>query len=109
RRGRKFARIFSQSVWTRRFAGDSALVGKTIQLDGRAWTVVGIMPPGFSFPDRGDAWVPFAADPNESHANRHYAGAIGRLAPGVTVEQAHADLHRSDADLQERFPDQNLF
>ncbi|HMC56572.1 MAG TPA: ABC transporter permease [Gemmatimonadaceae bacterium] len=106
--GRNHEIIISHRLWTRRFGSDSALVGKTLQLDGRPWTVIGVMPPGFNFPDRGDAWEPFAADPNESHGNRQYAGAIGRLAPGVSVEQARADLHRIDADLEARFRDENL-
>jgi putative ABC transport system permease protein len=100
--------ILSDALWKRRYAADTTIVGKTIMANGRSLTVVGIMQPGFNFPDNGDIWVPFTTNPaNESHGNRGYAGAIGRLKPGVTFEQATADLHRIDAELQKQFPDQN--
>lgn len=105
--GRNFEVIISHGLWQRRFASDSTIVGKTIQLDGRAWTVVGVMPARFNFPDRGDLWVPFAAESNEARGNRGYAGAIARIAPGVTLAQATDDLHRIDADLAARFPEDN--
>jgi len=105
--GNHYEVIISHSLWQRRFASDSNIVGKTTRLDGRAWTVVGVMPPGFMFPERGDYWAPFAAYPNEERQNRGYAGAIGRLKPGVTVGQGRDDLHRVDADLVTRFPDSN--
>jgi predicted permease len=105
--GRHYETIISHGLWQRRFGGDSTIVGKPIQLDGRPWTVVGVMPPGFHFPDRGDYWVPFAAGPEEQRENRGYAGAIGRLAPGVTLAQARGDLYRVDADLAARFPESN--
>jgi putative ABC transport system permease protein len=108
--GRQYEAIISHRLWQRRFAGDATIVGKTMALDGRAWTIVGVMPPSFNFPDRGDLWVPFAADPaggDASHGNRGYAGAIGRMRPGVTLAQATQDLHRIDADLAREFPNDN--
>lgn len=105
--GRHYEVIISHNLWQRRFASDSGIVGKAALLDGRAWTVIGVMPPGFNFPDRGDYWVPFAAGPDEQRQNRGYAGAIGRLRPGVTLDQARGDLHRIDADLATQFPDDN--
>src|SRR4029078_10301278 len=78
-RGRSPVALISHRLWLRRFGGDSALVGRTIMLDGRSRTVVGVMSPGFNFPDQGDVWVPFTTDPaQERHGNRGYAGAIGR-------------------------------
>jgi putative ABC transport system permease protein len=105
--GNQFEVLISHRVWSGRFASDSGIVGRTISMDGRPWTVVGVMPPRFNFPDRGDYWVPFAAGPNERHDDRGYAGAIGRLKPGTTVAQGIADLRRIDADLAARFPDAN--
>ena len=100
--------LLGDALWRRRYAADTAIVGRPITIDGRAFTVVGVMPPGFSFPERGELWTPFSIDPaNEEHGNRYHAGAIGRMRPGVTVVQARDDLHRIDADLQRRFPDQN--
>ncbi|HEV8215057.1 MAG TPA: ABC transporter permease [Gemmatimonadaceae bacterium] len=108
-RGRAPVALISHRLWMRRFGGDSTLVGRTINLDGRAHTLVGVMSPGFNFPDRGDVWVPFKTDPaQESHGDRGYAGAIGRIKPGVSVAQATADLHRVDAMLAREFPNENF-
>jgi putative ABC transport system permease protein len=107
--GRHHVTLLSHRLWQRRFASDSTIVGKSTTIDGRAYTVVGVMPPGFNFPERGDVWFPFAVTPSEeSHGNRGYAGAIGRLAPGVTIEQARADLHVIDAAMVREFPNENF-
>ncbi|HEV8497242.1 MAG TPA: ABC transporter permease [Gemmatimonadaceae bacterium] len=101
--------LLSDRLWRRRFGAEKGLVGKTITVDGRAYTVVGVMPPNFNFPERGDVWVPFSTTAaNEAHGNRGYAGAIGRLAPGATLATARADFHRIDANLERAFPDENF-
>ena len=99
--------LLGDQLWRRRFAGDSTIVGKAITVDGLAYVVVGVMKPNFSFPDNGNMWVPFTMPAKEPHGNRVYAGAIGRLNPGITVEQGRADLHRIDAELQKQFPEEN--
>jgi putative ABC transport system permease protein len=107
--GRNYEVLLSHRLWRRRFGAVKGIVGKTITVDGRAHTVVGVMPPNFNFPDRGDMWVPFSTTAaNEAHGNRGYAGAIGRLAPGATLETARADFHRIDANLERAFPDENF-
>jgi len=107
--GRHYVALLSHRLWQRRFAGDSAIVGKRLTIDGRSRTVVGVMPPAFNFPERGDVWFPFAANPaEEAHGNRGYAGAIGRLRPGVTIDQARSDLHVIDAALVREFPNENF-
>src|SRR5207237_7987414 len=70
---------------------------------------VGILPPHFILPDRGMIWTPFGTGPaEERHENRGYAGAIGRLRPGVTIEQARADLGAVSSRLQKDFPTENF-
>ena len=97
--------LISDRLWRRRFGADSSIVGKNISIDGVSVMVVGVMQPGFNFPERGDLWRPFIGDPaTEIRDNRGYAGAIGRMKRGVSVEQARADLHRVDADLARQFP-----
>jgi putative ABC transport system permease protein len=97
--------LLSDRLWRRRFGADSAIVGKSITADGRSVMVVGVMQPTFNFPERGDLWVPLAVNPaTEIRDNRFYAGAIGRMKSGVTIEQARADLHRVDAELVRQFP-----
>jgi putative ABC transport system permease protein len=106
--GRDRVVILSHGLWQRRFAGDSTIVGRTITMDAAPYTVVGVMPPNFNFPDRGQLWVPFASGAaREVRANRMYAGAIGRLKPGVTFAQAEADLAAVSRALEQQFPDDN--
>src|SRR5205085_9595793 len=61
--GRQYVALLSHGLWQRRFAGDRTIVGKRITIDGRAYVVVGVMPPAFNFPERGDLWLPFAVNP----------------------------------------------
>ena len=104
--GRDLVVLLSHRLWERRFGSDSTIVGKRITIDSRAHTVVGVMPPSFNFPDRGDIWLPFAVTPSkEEHGNKGYAGAIGRLKPGLTLAQARADLHVIDAEMARTFPE----
>jgi putative ABC transport system permease protein len=106
--GRNYVALISERLWRARFGADSAIVGKEVRLDGRPHVVVGVMPPRFNFPDRGDVWVPFSTNvANEGHGNRGYAGAIGRMRGGITIEAARADLHTIDARLQREFPEEN--
>jgi predicted permease len=101
--------LLSYGLWQRRFGGDSSIVGRMISMDGRSHLVAGVMPPNFNFPDRGEFWMPFAYDGSitESHGDRGYAGAIGRLKPGVTLEQAKADFQVVSTRLQKEFPNDN--
>jgi putative ABC transport system permease protein len=101
--------LLGYGLWQRRFAGDRTVVGRTITVNGRPHTVVGVMPPRFNFPERGEAWVPFGAPKwaTEERMARQYAGALGRLKPGVTLEQARADLDRVSAELQRVYPREN--
>jgi putative ABC transport system permease protein len=72
--------LIGHGLWQRRFGGDSGIVGRRVVVGSKMTTIVGIMPPRFNFPDRGDVWIPFKPRPGaESHGNRVFAGAIGRL------------------------------
>jgi putative ABC transport system permease protein len=66
------------------------------------------MPRRFAFPDRGQVWIPFTPQPQEMRENRMYAGAIGRLAPGVSLAQARADLATISARLQREYTKENF-
>ncbi|MFN2566547.1 MAG: ADOP family duplicated permease [Gemmatimonadaceae bacterium] len=107
--GRDNVVLLGYGLWQRRFGGDRSVVGRTITVNGRPHTVVGVMPPRFNFPERGEAWVPFGAPAwaTEQRSSRQYAGALGRLKPGVRLEQAGADLDRISAELQRAYPREN--
>ena len=92
--------VIGEELWHERFGGDPAILGKPIRLDGQAYTVVGIAPRALGIPHgsqvlRSQVWVPMRFSPNElSQRRSSYLMALGRLAPGATVQSAHAELVR---------------
>ena len=87
--------VISYELWQRAFAGDPALVGKQIDLDGRKTLVLGVMPPGFDIHDsRGEIWLPMGLDPsNRQNRGSHFLYLVGRMKQGVGLRQANAELN----------------
>jgi len=84
--------VLSYGLWTRRYASDPSILGKTIQLNGNPYTVLGVMPPEFQYRNREFAlWTPLMFNPNEARTTFDYA-CIARLKPGVTLAQAQAEM-----------------
>jgi predicted permease len=98
--------LLSDHLWRTRFAADSGVVGKTIRLSDNVFTVVGVMPVNFKFPDWADLWLPPGPLNGDELTNpvRHAAGFIGRLKPGVTAGQASARLTALSARLAAEHP-----
>ncbi len=100
--------VISHGFWTRRFAAKDEALESTVQVNGRAMRIIGVMPPGFDFPAKDtDFWVPTA--PNEQQRGARgsfWLQSVGRLKPGVPVDQAQADLARINSDIVTRFPQQ---
>jgi len=107
--------VVSHALWQRRFGGDPELVGKSITLDGQSYTVVGITPAGFQYPDRTEVWVPpfrLAPTLNERMDPTQVRGfgmlsAVALLKPGVSLQQAASDMETVTARLRQQFPDTN--
>jgi putative ABC transport system permease protein len=99
--GRQLVAILSDGLWRRKFGGDPGVIGRSITLDRRAYTIVGVMPRTFSFPSRGphinnvpaDVFVPMAFTAGELRAfgSMYNKTVIARLKPGVTAQQAEAE------------------
>ena len=106
-KGSEHVVILGYGLWQRRFSGDRNIVGRTVTIDLKPYTVVGVMPRGFAFPENGQAWIPFIPYPDELHGNRGYAGAIGRLKPGITPQLAQRDLDVIMERLAREFPNEN--
>ena len=107
--GRDQVAVLSHGVWQRRFGSDPGVVGRTVRLDGDAYRIVGIMPPGFRFPEDGpDAWVPLTF-PAEVSTQRgaHYLSVIGRLKSGVALERANAEMRSIAGNLARQYPNTN--
>ena len=98
--------LLSDHLWRTRFAADAAMVGKTIRLNDDVFTVVGVMPAGFKFPDWADLWLPPGPLSGDELINpvRHAAGFIGRLKSGVTSQQAEARLTALSTRLAAEHP-----
>jgi putative ABC transport system permease protein len=105
--------VLSDQLWRDRFDGDPGMVGNTIQLDGGAYTVVGIMPPGFVHPTpwgMGDpylAWIPVREDPWIHNRNSFSYQVLARLGEGVPVGTAQENMNQIGARLEEAFPEIN--
>src|SRR5258708_17071033 len=95
-------------MWQRRFGGDRRLIEKTVQVNGRSYTVIGIMPKDFDYPVPAELWVPLALTPAE-RAERAELNleALGRLKPGVSVAQARAALGNFCKQLEQEYPKTN--
>ena len=102
--GRHDTVVLSHSLWQKRFGGDKDIVGKRITLDGQSRTVIGVLetPPT----SHAALWVPLSLD-NDEREDRggHYLGVLGRLKPGVSLEQARADMASIASNLARQYPD----
>lgn len=97
--------VIGHDLWTRKFAADSSVVGKTIRLGATVHTVVGVMPEGFAFPVNYSLWIPFnVASDNYKPRDGPAFFAVGQLAPGATLEQAQADIDRISAAIAQASP-----
>jgi len=115
-----FKLILSDDFWRQHFGGDSNVLGRTIELDRRLYTVIGVMPPRFQYPIQSEPiefYVTIAEDaamsdgskPVTQERGNHMMEAIARLKPGITVDQAQADLSMVAARLEKQYPDTNSY
>jgi putative ABC transport system permease protein len=97
--------VLSEQFWTQRLDRDPNILGKTVELSGDAYTVVGVVSRDFDMREFGEQelWVPFQLDPNTTDQG-HYFQTVARLKPGVELAQAQARLETSAAAYRERFP-----
>ncbi|MFY1826212.1 ABC transporter permease [Myxococcus fulvus] len=108
--------VLSHGLWTRRFGADRSVLGRTMELDGNTYEVVGVMPEGFDFP-REDSqepvglWAPLAARDfvrsNWESRGTHLLSGVGRLAPGFTAQQAQQEAQGVMRALAQTYPDTN--
>ena len=106
--GKEHVVVLSHRLWATEFGGDPALVGQTITLNGEAFTVIGVMPEGSVF-DRTSQrmWRPLAFTTGERTRNFHWLQVFARLKPGVSIEQARAEMDGIGARIAQDYPDSN--
>jgi putative ABC transport system permease protein len=102
--------IIANGLWKNRYGSDPSIVGRTIKINSRPSTVIGIMAPDMKFPFNNDVWLPLSQLPpevlNAKRGVRNFQ-VIGRLAPGLTIAQARAELDAIVSRLAHDFPDTN--
>jgi putative ABC transport system permease protein len=107
--------VVSNALWQRRFGSDPSLVGKPIALDGKNYTVIGVAPAGFQYPDKTEVWVPPIKLVPELYPNQDvtrtrgmgYLAAVATTKPGVSLPQAAAEMETITARLRQQYPDTN--
>ena len=107
--------VISDALWRSRFGGDRGVVGTPIKLDGRNYTVVGIAPPRFQYPDKTEAWLPplklvpelFEDQDVTQTRGMGYLAAVAFLKPSVSLPQAAAEMETITARLRQQYPESN--
>ena len=103
--------VISHALWQNRFGCQAGILKKTINLNGDPYTILGVMPAGFDFPGKVDVWVPVGPYSAQSSWQKrdYHPGLFGlaRLKPGVTLEQARANLDVVAVRLAQQYPESN--
>ena len=103
--------VLSHGLWQRRFGGQTSVLNQPITLNGKSYTVIGIMPESYLYPSRVEMWVPVGqlSDQQSWQSRGNHPGLYGvaRLKPGVTFAQAEADMANIAANLEKQYPDSN--
>ncbi|MGC2502717.1 MAG: ABC transporter permease, partial [Silvibacterium sp.] len=105
--------VLSWGLWKRRYGGDRGIIGQTIQLDAKPYTVIGVLPAWFNFPNpKVQLWTPFFHEvlPKmlQSHGAHNFE-VFARLKPGVSIAQAQAEMSSIQTGIRKRFPDGPVF
>ena len=97
--------LISHAFWQSRFGGDARVLERTITVANSSRSIIGVLPADFQFPDRTDVWLPQTT--RSTNRAGHNLFAVGRLKPGVSLEQAQADLRVVAAGLEQQYPESN--
>ena len=107
---RDYVAVLSDGLWRRRFGADPGIVDRTIQLSGQTYTVIGVMPPGFTgITDSAELWVPFMLSgvPVDNRGSRGFQ-TLARLKAGATIDEAQTELDVISAQLANAYPATNV-
>ncbi len=111
--GREKVVVLGHGLWQRRFGGDPAIVGQAVSLSGATYTVVGVMPRGFQFPEEAELWTPLApVGPYEQFLAARgslWLSVTGRLKPGVPLPAAQAEMDTVASAINKAYPDRSQY
>jgi predicted permease len=113
--GRENVAVISRSLWQRRFASDPGVARRRVAVDGRSYSIVGVMPASFRFPDvvpsdtflSIDVWIPVRPSPDLDDRGSHNFWTVARRKPGTSLDHARAEMTRIAAALAEQYPGSN--
>ena len=99
--------LIGYQVWQEHFAADKGVVGKTIPINGKQVTVIGVMPKGWRFPEICDIWMPLQLEEKTNPRGNFFLDCVGKVKKGVSIEQARAELEAITARIAAQHPDTN--
>ncbi len=99
--------LIGYDIWQNHFGADRAVVGKTIPINGKQVTIVGVMPKGWRFPETCDIWMPLQMNEKDNPRGNFFLDCIGKMKKGVSIEQARAELEAITARIAVQHPETN--
>jgi len=99
--------LLSYDLWQTQFGGDQTVVGRSVPINGRQTTIIGVMPKGWRFPEITDIWLPLQFTEKDHPRGEYFLKAIGKLKKGVSIAQARAELEAISARLAIQYPETN--
>jgi predicted permease len=109
-KGARPVAVISDALWRNQFAADRAILGRVVSLNGVDHTIVGVAEASVAYPEQPDLWTPFVLEPwmtDPSNRGAHFISAVGRLRPGVTVDDAKRDMATVGEQLRQEYPRSN--
>src|SRR5262245_20185769 len=95
--------MLSDRIWRERFGADPKVLGRTVKMNGRVREIVGVAPPEFRFPETADFFIPNYFEPKEEARQSRYLDVVARLKPGVSFQQANAEVATIGSDLAKQY------
>ena len=106
-KGRDTVVVLSYPLWQRRFGGNLNVIGTNVTIAGESTTIVGVMPPGFDYPEQSELWLPYPIDAAAERRDNRFFLVAARLKPGVPIAQAQASLDTINQRLAQTYVDTN--
>ena len=106
--GKDHVVVLSHRLWVRQFGADDSVIGRNVLLDGKPYTVIGVMPASFQYPQRTELWTPLTFQPEYAKDRGiRWLRVMARLNPGTTVRQAEIEMQTIASRLQREYPSTN--
>lgn len=105
--GNDYPAVVSYALWQRRFGGSDSVIGSKVKSSNFSITIVGVMPPGFDYPNQTEIWFPLAIEPAKEKRFNRFLNVVGRLKPGLTIEQAQSEMSLINERLAQSYVDSN--